>query len=85
MVGILPSNDCAPDKEASSDGNLTAASHSVCPNVTSVTENPYQKIPLDCYPDPAALSAKAKFGYTLFFLVVPWPFFIYEFFTSRYE
>ncbi len=30
-----------------------------------------------------ALSAQQKFGYTLFFILVPWPFFIYEFFTSR--
>ena len=35
-----------------------------------------------CY--PLALSPAEKFGYTLFFLVVPWPFFIYEFFTSDY-
>ena len=27
---------------------------------------------------------ESKFGYTLFFLLVPWPFFIYEFFTSRH-
>jgi hypothetical protein len=32
---------------------------------------------------PRALSAQQKFGYTLFFILVPWPFFIYEFFTSR--
>ena len=30
-----------------------------------------------------ALSSEQKFGYTLFFILVPWPFFIYEFFTSR--
>jgi hypothetical protein len=29
------------------------------------------------------MSAEQKFGYTLFFIAVPWPFFIYEFFTSR--
>ena len=28
------------------------------------------------------LPKENKFGYTLFFLFVPWPFFIYEFFTS---
>jgi len=28
--------------------------------------------------------SESKFGYTLFFLLVPWPFFIYEFFTSRH-
>ena len=39
-------------------------------------------ISLQCFPE--ALSAESKFGYTLFFLVVPWPFFIYEFFTSRH-
>ncbi|XP_040571622.1 uncharacterized protein [Lepeophtheirus salmonis] len=33
---------------------------------------------------PSALSPESKFGYTLFFLLVPWPFFIYEFFTSRH-
>lgn len=30
------------------------------------------------------LFSESKFGYTLFFLLVPWPFFIYEFFTSRH-
>ena len=29
-----------------------------------------------------ALTDEQKFAYTLFFLLVPWPFFIYEFFTS---
>ena len=27
--------------------------------------------------------SQAKFAYTMFFLLIPWPFFIYEFFTSR--
>lgn len=29
-------------------------------------------------------SSQSKFGYTLFFILVPWPFFIYEFFTSQH-
>ena len=81
-MGGYSSNDCVPDKDSSA-GNQTAASHLLCPNPANVTANPYMDIALDCY--PATLSAKAKFGYTLFFLVVPWPFFIYEFFTSRYR
>jgi len=44
--------------------------------------NPEGMISLQCFPQ--ALSPESKFGYTLFFLVVPWPFFIYEFFTSRH-
>ena len=30
------------------------------------------------------MDSQSKFGYTLFFILVPWPFFIYEFFTSRH-
>ena len=37
-------------------------------------------IPLDCIIKD--LSHVEKFGYTLLFLLLPWPFFIYEFFTS---
>ena len=33
---------------------------------------------------PMAMDSHAKFGYTLFFILVPWPFFIYEFFTSQH-
>ena len=39
-----------------------------------------QDIPLDCITEN--LSSVEKFGYTLLFLLLPWPFFIYEFFTS---
>ncbi len=46
-------------------------------NVTSSEE----MISIQCF--PPQLSPESKFGYTLFFLLVPWPFFIYEFFTSR--
>ena len=45
----------------------------------NMTEN--QMISIQCFPN--ALTPESKFGYTLFFLLVPWPFFIYEFFTSR--
>eukprot|EP00095_Tigriopus_kingsejongensis_P008429 maker-scaffold1302_size49677-snap-gene-0.18 protein:Tk08429 transcript:maker-scaffold1302_size49677-snap-gene-0.18-mRNA-1 annotation:"hypothetical protein DAPPUDRAFT_43071" len=38
-------------------------------------------ISIQCF--PSALSPLQKFAYTLFFIGVPWPFFIYEFFTSR--
>ena len=47
-----------------------------CHNLTE-----HELISIQCFPQ--ALSAESKFGYTLFFLLVPWPFFIYEFFTSR--
>lgn len=49
----------------------------VCENLTA-----HELISIQCFPQ--ALSAESKFGYTLFFLLVPWPFFIYEFFTSRH-
>merc|ERR1719458_44007 len=39
-------------------------------------------IELKCF--PMAMDSHAKFGYTLFFILVPWPFFIYEFFTSQH-
>jgi len=39
-------------------------------------------ISLDCFPH--SMDSHAKFGYTLFFILVPWPFFIYEFFTSKH-
>ena len=39
-------------------------------------------ISLKCY--PMGMNPSSKFGYTLFFILVPWPFFIYEFFTSRH-
>ena len=39
-------------------------------------------ISLNCY--PMGMDPQSKFGYTLFFILVPWPFFIYEFFTSRH-
>ena len=39
-------------------------------------------ISLNCYPH--GMDSQSKFGYTLFFILVPWPFFIYEFFTSRH-
>ena len=39
-------------------------------------------ISLNCYPH--GMDSESKFGYTLFFILVPWPFFIYEFFTSRH-
>ena len=40
------------------------------------------QIKLNCYPH--GMDSQSKFGYTLFFILVPWPFFIYEFFTSRH-
>ena len=40
-----------------------------------------KRISLNCY--PMGMDPQSKFGYTLFFILVPWPFFIYEFFTSR--
>ena len=75
----IGNNDCGPDKDTGRVGNRNGSL--VCPSLENVTADPYQEINLGCY--PAALSAEAKFGYTLFFLLVPWPFFIYEFFTSR--
>ena len=40
------------------------------------------QIKLNCYPH--GMDSQSKFGYTLFFILVPWPFFIYEFFTSQH-
>jgi hypothetical protein len=57
---------------------------------------PFSVTPADCMADwengtdislkcfPAHMNSHAKFGYTLFFVLVPWPFFIYEFFTSKH-
>lgn len=39
------------------------------------------EVSIQCF--PKSMNAQSKFGYTLFFILVPWPFFIYEFFTSR--
>jgi len=41
-----------------------------------------KNISLKCF--PMGMDSQSKFGYTLFFILVPWPFFIYEFFTSRH-
>ena len=41
-----------------------------------------QNISLTCFPN--GMDPHSKFGYTLFFILIPWPFFIYEFFTSRH-
>ncbi len=49
------------------------------PKCDNFTEG--ELISIECF--PKALSAESKFGYTLFFLLVPFPFFVYEFFTSR--
>ena len=38
-------------------------------------------ISIRCF--PRMLSPHQKFGYTLFFILVPFPFFVYEFFTSN--
>ncbi len=51
------------------------------PNGTDGYVDPDHVYSIQCFPQ--ALSAQQKFGYTLFFILVPWPFFIYEFFTSR--
>ena len=48
----------------------------ICVNKTESEQLSIQCIPTELQP-------ASKFGYTLFFLLVPWPFFIYEFFTSR--
>ena len=45
-----------------------------CDNIT-------EEISINCF--PPGLKPEAKFGYTMFFLLIPWPFFMYEFFTSR--
>jgi len=44
--------------------------------------NAGNNITINCF--PKEMDPKSKFGYTLFFILVPWPFFIYEFFTSRH-
>ena len=55
--------------------NLTANNIN-CDNITVG-----QEISIQCIPNN--MTGDSKFAYTLFFLLVPWPFFIYEFFTSR--
>ena len=55
--------------------NLTANNIN-CDNITVG-----QEISIQCIPND--MTGDSKFAYTLFFLLVPWPFFIYEFFTSR--
>ena len=47
-----------------------------CDKTENVTDISIQCIPQD-------LTGENKFAYTLLFLLVPWPFFTYEFFTSR--
>lgn len=49
-----------------------------CDNLTNKTV-----ISIHCFPREQYFPAVAKFAYTMFFLLIPWPFFIYEFFTSR--
>ena len=49
-----------------------------CDNLTNKTF-----ISIHCFPKEQYFPAVAKFAYTMFFLLIPWPFFIYEFFTSR--
>jgi len=44
--------------------------------------NAGKNVSLNCF--PMGMDSQSKFGYTLFFILVPWPFFIYEFFTSRH-
>ena len=51
----------------------------VSPRCDNISE--HELISIQCFPQH--LSPEQKFGYTLFFILVPWPFFIYEFFTSR--
>ena len=45
--------------------------------------DPTISISIHCFPKEQYFPAQAKFAYTMFFLLIPWPFFIYEFFTSR--
>jgi hypothetical protein len=66
-------------------GNLTDPNHlysiQCFPSVTRLHNEYFINITNTFFPQ--ALSPQRKFGYTLFFILVPWPFFIYEFFTSR--
>lgn len=64
-------NTCFNERE-SFDSQAVCFNHSTADDLISI----------QCF--PIALSPESKFGYTLFFLLVPWPFFIYEFFTSRH-
>lgn len=68
---IVSNNTCGDD--------TTKLLHDYVAPVCNVTDD--ELISIECFPQ--GLSPEQKFGYTLFFILVPWPFFIYEFFTSR--
>ncbi len=68
--------------EAINPANITCGPDDliyVPPKCDNITDG--ELIDMACF--PLALSAESKFGYTLFFLLVPFPFFAYEFLTSR--
>ncbi|TRY68445.1 hypothetical protein TCAL_06832 [Tigriopus californicus] len=67
----VASNVTCGDDELGNDSDFGA------PNCNASGHEP---ISIQCF--PSALSPVQKFGYTLFFILVPWPFFIYEFCTS---
>ena len=75
-VGTSSNNTCGTDDMKRIGQDLETPIPLNC-NVSS-----NQPVSLQCF--STALSPESKFGYTLFFLVVPWPFFVYEFFTSRH-
>jgi len=72
-------NSCGHDREKPQD-----ISFELYDNLTTCLERWKEgmNITIKCF--PLEMDAHSKFGYTLFFVLVPWPFFIYEFFTSRH-
>ena len=54
----------------------------ICINATE-RFNQGLNISIHCMVSKDVFPYEHRFAYTLFFLLVPWPFFIYEFFTSN--
>ena len=78
FVKYLPlHSECEDEDEA----KKMAAENDKCDNLD--LNNPNVSISIHCFPKEQYFPAQAKFAYTMFFLLIPWPFFIYEFFTSR--
>lgn len=69
------------DSRNSTCSEQIAETHSFDAAVCNRAGNSTEPISIQCF--PLSLTPEQKFGYTLFFVLVPWPFFIYEFFTSR--
>jgi hypothetical protein len=76
LVGKTDESSCAPDTK-----NIVAYNDTAFTCEQENWDNG-ANITIKCF--PLKMDPQSKFGYTLFFILVPWPFFIYEFFTSRH-